>query len=331
MFYYFFVGIISFISFYSTYKFSKKYNLLDYPNLGRKKHKIPTPYTGGLAIYLTIILTIFFGYPNKEIKNLIFFSFFIVVLGFIDDKYKLSVKKRVIFQIICFLIPIIDGFVVKNLGTVNTLGSLELGYFAAIFTIISAGILTNAFNYIDGKDGLASSLFLNSLLLLILFLFYSQKEIDEILILLFIIVIIFIFFNLKFLGLPKLFLGDNGSLFLGYVLSFLLIYLTQNRNYLEPALIIWSISFIIYEFIATNFIRVLKLKNPFKAGVDHIHFYLDKKYGLYKTLFMINFLNILLGFIGYFIWKNLGNSYSLILFIILFFCYFFIRKTLKVY
>jgi UDP-GlcNAc:undecaprenyl-phosphate GlcNAc-1-phosphate transferase len=330
MFYYFLVGIISFTTLYLTYKFSKKYSLLDYPNASRKKHKIPTPYTGGFAIYLTIILTIVLGYHNQEIKNLIFFSFSIVLLGLIDDKYKLNVQKRIIFQIISILIPIIDGFIVKQLGIIDVFGLINLGYFSLIFTIVAVGILTNAFNYIDGRDGLASLLFLNSISLLGLFLFYTQKEIDEILIILLIVVIIFTFFNLEFLGLPKLFLGDNGSLFLGYILSFILIYLSQNKNYLEPALIIWSISFIVYEFIATNFIRALKLQNPFKAGIDHIHFYLDEKYGLWKTLVFLNFFNILLGLIGYFVWKNFGSSYSLILFIILFFCYFFLRKNLKV-
>ena len=235
---------------------------------------------------------------------------------------------RIVFQIIFITLPILEGIIINNIGYIENFGTVSLGNFSIIFTIISVAILMNSFNYIDGKDGLASSLFLNSIFILILFLFISKNQINEILFFAFINVLIFFLFNLKFFKLPKLFLGDNGSLLLGYFLSFLLIYLSQNKGLIEPSLIIWSINFLIFEFFSTNFSRIIKKKNPFKAGKDHIHFFLNKKYGLIKMLVLVNLFNIIIGVMGYLIWKNLNNKSALISYIIFFIIYFFFRENL---
>ena len=322
---YIIIIIFSVILFLLISKISKKYDLVDYPDGNRKTHTTPTPYTGGIAIYLSFLLVIALKNFCSELEYLIILSCSIIGLGFLDDKYKLSVKNRIIFQIICIVLPISKGFLITNIGLVEPFGIINLGTFSYIYTIISVAILMNGFNYIDGKDGLASSLFINSIFLIMIFLFLEKKEINEILTFCFIITFIFILFNLELFRLPKLFLGDNGSLFLGYILSFLLIYLSQNKNYIKPALLIWSISFVVFEFFSTNLQRLIKKQNPFKPGNDHIHAYLEKKIGLYKTLVTINFLNIFFAGLGYYAYYNFNNTSSLILFIFLFMVYFLLR------
>lgn len=325
---YVFVLFCSILTLFFFYFFSKKFDFLDYPNIARKEHAYPTPYTGGIAIYITFLIIIQLNNFDNLINKIIIYSGLIVILGLIDDKYRLNVLLRIILQIILIILPIIEGVIINNLGNIENFGMINLGSFSIIFTIISVAILMNGFNYIDGKDGLASSLFLNSIFLLILFLFISNKEIDEILFFSFINVLIFFLFNIRFFNLPKLFLGDNGSLLLGYILSFILIYLSQNMKFIEPSLIIWSINFLIFEFFSTNFSRVIKKNNPFRPGKDHIHFFLNKKYGLKKMLFLINLFNMFFGIIGYLIWKNINNKSALISFIIFFIMYFFIRERM---
>jgi UDP-GlcNAc:undecaprenyl-phosphate GlcNAc-1-phosphate transferase len=325
---YILVSISSVLALYFIYFFSKKYDFLDYPDAFRKEHAYPTPYTGGVAIFISFLIIFKLNNFDNLINKIIIYSGLIVILGLIDDKYRLNVIIRVIFQITIISFPIIEGLIISNLGNIENFGIINLGSFSTIFTIISVAILMNGFNYIDGKDGLASSLFLNTTFLLILFLFISNNQINEILFFSFINVLVFFLFNLRFFNLPKLFLGDNGSLLLGYFLSFILIYLSQNMKFIEPSLVIWSITFLIFEFFSTNFSRVIKKNNPFKAGKDHIHFFLNKKYGLIKTLLLINLFNILLAIIGYVIWKNLNNKSALISFVIFFIIYFFIRDRL---
>jgi len=298
---------------------SKHLKLLDYPNRNRKLHLQPTPYTGGIAILIINILLIKITNYDIQIKNLIIFSSGIVLLGFLDDKYNLQVPLRIFFQVVCIFLIIQQGFFVTSLGKIFFNQEISLGTFSVIFTIICVAIIMNGFNYLDGIDGLASSLFLNSLMLIAVFLFLQNNfllDIKEILIFISLPAISFFLFNVSFLKLPKLFLGDNGSLLLGIMLSFLIIYISQNKKLIEPVLVIWIVGFIFFDFFSTNISRIIKKQNAYTSGTDHIHFFLKKKIGLYKTLLLLNFLNILIAFYGYAIWFFFGNLFSMINFII---------------
>jgi UDP-GlcNAc:undecaprenyl-phosphate GlcNAc-1-phosphate transferase len=298
---------------------SQYLKLLDYPNKNRKLHLQPTPYSGGIAILIINILLIKITNFDIQIKNLIVLSSSIVLLGFLDDKYTLQVPLRVLSQIFCIFIITQQGFLITNLGKIFSNQEISLGTFSLLFTIICVAIIINGFNYLDGMDGLASSLFINSLLVTGVFLFLQQnffQDIKEILIFISIPVITFFLFNIRFLKLPKLFLGDNGSLLIGIMLSFLLIYFSQIKKLIEPGLIIWIVALIFFDFFSTNFSRILKKKTIFAPGTDHLHFFLRKKIGLYKTLFLFNFFNIFIAFYGYAVWHFFGNLFSLINFII---------------
>lgn len=308
----------SFVIFF-IYWISKHLRLLDYPNRNRKLHIQPTPYTGGIAILIINILLIKITNYDIQIKNLIIFSSAIVLLGFLDDKYNLQVPLRVFFQVACIFLIIQQGFLVTNLGRIFSNQEISLGAFSVIFTIICVAIIINGFNYLDGIDGLASSLFINSLMVTGVFLYLQQnffQNIKEILIFISIPAITFFLFNIRFLKLPKLFLGDNGSLLIGIMLSFLLIYISQSIKLIEPGLIIWIVGLIFFDFFSTNISRIIKKKTAFTPGTDHLHFFLKKKIGLYKTLFLLNFFNILIAFYGYAIWHFFGNLFSLVNFII---------------
>ena len=122
-------------------------------------------------------------------------------------------------------------------------------------------LLTNSFNYFDGIDGLLS---LNLIITFIYFLiidYESVKFIKSFICFL----IIYLLFNLNFFKLfPKQFLGDSGSLSLGFLVSALLIIVTQSGKYIHPSIIIWPVAFVVYEFLTINILRLKLKQNIFK-------------------------------------------------------------------
>ena len=126
--------------------------------------------------------------------------------------------------------------------------------------------------------------------------------------------------------LPKLFLGDSGSLLLGFIIAYILIYIA-NKNLVHPILLAWCIVIFVYEFISINLIRIINKQNPFKAGQDHLHHNLFKKTdSIIITNFLIVASNIILFFIGYFSFIFVGQISSVFIFILLFLVFFFLRK-----
>ena len=137
---------------------------------------------------------------------------------------------------------------------------------------------------------------------------------------------IFLFYNFSLIKLPKLFLGDSGSLLLGFIISFTLINLA-NENLIHPILIAWSVVIFSYEFLSINLIRLKKKQDPFKAGLDHLHHILyNKTKSIFLTNLFITSSNIILFIIGYLAFSLSGPMASLILFIILFMIYLFFRN-----
>ena len=132
--------------------------------------------------------------------------------------------------------------------------------------------------------------------------------------------------SLSILNLPKLFLGDGGSLLLGFIISFLLIYASK-QNYAHPILIGWSVVIFVYEFLSINIIRLKNGKDLFKAGQDHLHhiFYNNTR-SIFLTNFLISILNIFLFLIGYLSFLFISTLASFLLFIFLFLFFFILRN-----
>lgn len=157
-------------------KISYKLNLIDLPN-ERKIHIIPTAYTGGLALSIIYIFSIYLFEIHSQTLNLILsISFLIGIVGLIDDKYNLNVGGKLSLQIL----PIIYLIVQQDLNLIQ-LGEydyfkLELNSFSIPFTIIAILFLINSFNYFDGIDGSLSFSTISTLC--ILFYISNDKEIE---------------------------------------------------------------------------------------------------------------------------------------------------------
>ena len=324
--------LLNFIVLFICGKISYKLNLVDLPNK-RKIHSGATAYTGGIAIsFILLLAIILFDDFNKSFSLILSIAFLISVVGFIDDKYHLNIGSKLSLQIIpIFYLVVFENLTLSSIGNYNYF-NLELGAFSMPFTFLSVLFLINAFNYFDGIDGNLSFSTISVLIILVFLaiknethFLISEQNVEIFLAAIFIPLVIFLFFNFSFLKLPKLFLGDSGSLLLGFLISFILIYFA-NQNFIHPILLAWSIVIFVYEFLSINFIRIKNKQGVFKAGQDHLHHLLLKKTNsIFFTNLLIFSANIILFTIGYFSYFLINELISLVLFVVLFAIFLWLR------
>lgn len=321
-------SLLSFILFFFCGKISYKLNLVDFPSK-RKIHSEPTAYTGGILLSIILLFGILlFDFSNKNLNLILSIGFLISIVGLIDDKYNLNTGGKLSLQIIpVFYLVVFEGLILTQIGDYNYL-KFELRSFAIPFTLLCILLLINAFNYFDGIDGALG--FTSISVLAILYFLVSNQEFQLFLITLFIPICIFLCFNFSIFKLPKLFLGDSGSLLLGFIISFVLIYVAQ-QNLIHHILLAWSISLFVFEFLSINLIRLKNKKDPFVAGQDHLHHILLKiTNSILITNFLIFLSNVVLFCLGYFCFILINPISSLILFIFLFFAYLFLRNKYSI-
>jgi UDP-GlcNAc:undecaprenyl-phosphate/decaprenyl-phosphate GlcNAc-1-phosphate transferase len=315
------ISLISFTIFLVVRNISKLLNLLDYPS-NRKPHKTATPYTGGICISLCFVIIIFLNdYENKTLNFILMYSLIVSIIGLLDDKFNLTVGSKLLLLIFPIYLLSQHNLLITNIGYYTFFGTIELGSLSLLFTLISSLFLINAVNYSDGIDGFASCICISSILSLI-FLIYSQNDFNReffiFLLTILIPILIFLFFNLSNFKYTKLFLGDSGSLMLGFLISFLIIFSYKNLN-IHPSLLIWTISFFVYEFISVNLFRILYKKKIFKPGKDHFHYQILNITNSLKYTNVFGFLlNILLFVFGFFIFVFFGSLISVLSYLIMF-------------
>ena len=124
-----------------------------------------------------------------------------------------------------------------------------------------------------------------------------------------------------------MFLGNNGSASIGFVMSLILIYLSNNFYIIfPPSLVIWIVAIFVYEFLSINLSRFIKKISILQTGKDHLHYILLKKSSSkILTIIYIILINQFLFMLGFFL-SNYSQALSLITFIFLFFIYFYIRE-----
>lgn len=255
----------------------------------RSFHSKKTPVLGGIAIYISSLISIFFTTIYFDFKIELFTPFCIVLatlmmisLGMIDDMFNLSPYLKLIIQTISAII-IIESFgpdlmiyfndIIKNSFRVLSYVS-ELSYILVIFIII---LFINMINMIDGINGLAASVFLISCVFFSITSILSGNLFSSLLSFSGIGSLIpFLYHNL--LVKKKVFLGDNGSLFIGSLLAYLALdFLSNNSIHLisefnNRFLIILSLFlYPLTDFLRIIIIRIFRLRNPLKPDRNHIH------------------------------------------------------------
>lgn len=318
--------IISIVTLYLTLFISKKFNLYDIPN-EKKIHKSKIPNIAGLALGITLLSCItLFKYEEIFVSN-IYLIFIIIIIGFIDDIKNLKILSKFLL----LLIPVI--YFTLNIAFISNLGNyeyfnIELKMFSHFFTIGCFLLLINSVNYIDGIDGMLSSLAIVTflyILILIPDLYYPS-------ILPFIIFLsIYLLFNFGIL--PKQFIGDAGSLGVGFAISSYSVIFTQYYKLIHPSIIIWCLAFFVYEFLSINILRIKNKKNVFERDLNFIFNYLTFKYNKIISLVLCLILHLSFCMFGFFLNYYKLHIWSIILFFLCFILYlsmrFYINRNSK--
>lgn len=264
---------LSLISFFAVKRFiilAPKLSLVDVPN-NRSSHRKTTPRGAGLVFGLIFLLAvIIFDFQNlNETKYILLAIFIIYVGGVFDDLFDISPKQKFIFILLSSVIVYFNGYQITNIGTFFAL-SIDLGYFALPFTLFAIVAFTNAINLADGLDGLAGSI---SIIILSAILTIGAINNDNTLIIwsaiLISVILGFLFLNWH---PAKVFMGDSGSLLLGFIIAILSI---KALNYVNPAAILFLAAVPILDTLIVFRRRIQRGRSPFIADNNHIHHILN--------------------------------------------------------
>lgn len=305
--------------------FAKEKKLLvDIPNRSRKFHKRATPLTGGIGILLAVIVSteIYLdlnnlkGYMPEFSQKLYVASIPLLCLFLIDDFKTLKPSSRLIIQIILSLYVIYSTDVyLSNFGNLFGFGDIKFGFFSVPITVFCVVGMMNAFNMIDGINGLCAG----SAMMGLLFIgFYSGLMYDSVLIILIGSMMGFLIFNLRFFGKKRgVFLGDSGSNLIGFWVAWCAIYASQNSIYqVEPITMLWFVSIPLLDCIGLIFSRLIKGISIASPGRDHIHHKLMQNLSPEGTLGVILLISLFTGLLGIYLENNQPPWVSTYIFLI---------------
>lgn len=309
-------------------------NLVDTPG-GRKKHQGQIPLIGGLAMFIGLFFSLLTLHLSlSEFRSFIAASGLLMTTGLLDDFHELSPRARFLLQILAALLMTAwGGIIVDHLGDLFYLGNIVLGNWGLPFTVIAIVGVINAVNMTDGVDGLAGSLALVECALFGYLALSADLIIDSHIILLVVSVLIaFLLFNFPSQKRPlnaTIFMGDAGSMVLGFILVWFAVRLSQQSvDAAQPVTMLWILAIPLWDMCAVMIFRLSKLRSPFAPDRNHFHHLL-----LYRGLssrqitLIISAMALILGCLGIFM-ERIGiiEGVRFDLFILLFVFYLLIVK-----
>ena len=220
----------------------------------------------------------------------------IVAFMLVDDFIGLRASLRIIFQaaIVLFMILISEEYI-TNLGNLYGNGDVNLGAIAIPFTIFCVVGLMNAYNMIDGLNGICASF---GLVPLIFLTFFGSVKYG--LLIPIGAILGFMAYNLGYLGKKRrVFLGDSGSNYIGFTVAFLCITYSQDSQIINPVTALWLVAIPLLDCLGVIVSRVKKGLMPFTPGRDHLHHkLLDKGYSSKNILYIFILISIVLCSVG---------------------------------
>lgn len=286
--------ILSLVLSFATLKFCERFRIFDRGGEDRKIHQNPTPNIGGIAFFVAfwislatfILVNDMQGFYLKYLVGIFIGSLLLVTVGIIDDVKKVSPYSKFIAQGFSALIVIASGIGITSINSplggiihldqinflVNISGSLyKITLIADILAFLWIVGMINAMNFLDGLDGLAAGV--SSIAFFVVFLLSLSPSVEQplsaiIALVAFGSVVAFLPFNTN---PAKIFMGDTGSMFLGFLLAVLAI---VSGGKLATALLVFGLP--VFDSIWVAVQRTLKGKKPWEAGRDHLHHKLMK-------------------------------------------------------
>ncbi|OPH46925.1 hypothetical protein BC351_13450 [Paenibacillus ferrarius] len=291
-----------------------RYRILDVSNATLKTHTINTPYLGGISIFISVLVTsvlmilLYKMMISLVLIGLLIACFMIIATGLTDDMYNLRPLTKISLQIIAASLAWLIGI------RINLTGLEQLDIIVTILWIVG---MSNAFNLIDIMDGLSSGVAaISSIFLSIICL-----ELGEIMSALLLLSITgacfgFLFFNFN---PAQIFMGDTGSLFLGFLIACSTTTMFQYQANSQVVVPVIILGIPIFETIFISFLRIKSGIPPWKGTKDHFALRLVKLgFSVKRTVILTYLFGILLGSLSLiFFYSGSPALYSFLLFTIL--------------
>ncbi|MBQ9428981.1 MAG: undecaprenyl/decaprenyl-phosphate alpha-N-acetylglucosaminyl 1-phosphate transferase [Clostridia bacterium] len=276
--------------------FAIKIKAIDVPTDGRRMHDHPVPRIGGLAIFIAFaVVSVGFYRIDRTLATILIGGGTLVVVGILDDIYRLNAFVKLAAQIVAALFAVSQGATIDFIGIGGKY--IPFGAWSVPLTVLWIVGLTNAVNFIDGLDGLACGIStISSLSLLLVMLLSGSASVPHCM-----VTAILAGACLGFLPFnanpAKIFMGDTGALFLGYTLSILSVVGVFKTNMVLAFFIPFSIFALPLADTAFAVVRRLAHgKSPFSPDRGHLHHRLmDMGFGQKQSVRILYSLCAILG------------------------------------
>ena len=268
--------IVSFLTTPVVKSFAYKVGAIDVPKDARRMHHVPIPRLGGLAIFIGFIVSILLFVDvrrDAQMQSILLGAVVIVVLGVVDDIMALPAMFKFVVQIAAALIPALNGVVIQAFSNPNIFSDnlyWVLGKLSIPFTVLWIVAITNSVNLIDGLDGLANGVSaISATTMLVIAILVSEGQVAVVMAALVGACVGFMPYNMN---PAKMFMGDTGATFLGYILATMSI----QGLFKFYAVISFAVPFLILGLpifdTAFAFIRrIAHGQSPMHADRGHIH------------------------------------------------------------
>src|SRR4030095_13725358 len=261
----------------------KRFKLFDRPN-ARKEHSVPTPTFGGISIFAGMMVSLLFWFKFNNHPSIITFFLSMVLLfgvGVMDDLKDLAARYKLVIEAGLASLLAVSGIRITSFG--GLFGITELHIVAQyLITVVTIVGITNAFNLIDGIDGLAGGLGFMSLVTLGIFLTIS-KDLNYAMIAFALAgaLLGFLYFNFN---PARIFMGDTGSLVLGFIIAVLSVQLMKINSIHSTPIVaniyVFTLGIVmipVFDTLRVFGTRIWKGRSPFSADKTHIHHLITNK------------------------------------------------------
>lgn len=327
--------VISFLIVYTIIpaiiRVSREKHLFDEPD-GRSSHVQKTPSLGGVAIFASIVITYLLAIPKvsflSNIHALIPSLVILFFIGLKDDILVIDPYKKLLAQVIASGLFIYFADIrIGNLFGLFTAYEIPYGP-SFVITLFVMIVIINAYNLIDGIDGLAAGLGIIIALSFGVYFYlvklYWASELSLVL-----IGSLLAFMRFNFSRRKKIFMGDNGSLVVGFILAVLAIKFIQFNEFSHalhvpnaPTITVLILAVPLFDTLRVFTQRIASGSSPFTPDRNHIHhFIIDNGFSHFKATCLLSFSTLLLVIIGSYFFYDASVSYSFVGLIVIFSLY----------
>lgn len=291
----------------SMTKIASHINAIDVPKDNRRVHTKPIPKLGGLGIFFAFLFGyMLFGVHSIQMNSVLIGSFIIIITGIIDDIKPIGAKYKLLGQLCAACSIIFYGNIL--LDEITAFGQVfEFGIFAYPITLIFIIACVNVINLIDGLDGLSGGITGIFLLTMGIIAFIQGRQSTLELTLIFIMLGAVCGFLLHNFNPAKIFAGDTGSMFMGFIIAVVSLLGFKGAMFLSFMVPLAVLAIPILDTTFAICRRLINKKPIFEADKDHLHHqFLKMNFSQRKTVLTIYFINILFSLAAIFF--TVGNS-----------------------